>query len=62
MALEKRNFDVMERLRGMVEDYEARTGRDFWTDLRDELRRSGVRSFYAGFFDELLEEKGGDEK
>ena len=62
MAREKREFDVMERLKRMVEVYEARTGRSFWDDLRDELRRSGVRSFYAGFFDELLEEKGGDEK
>ena len=52
----------MERLKRMVEVYESRTGRSFLDDLRDELRRSGVRSFYAGFFDELLEEKGGDEK
>lgn len=62
MARERREFDVMERLRRMVEGYEARTGRSFWDDLRDELRRSGARPFYAGFFDELLGEKGGDGK
>ena len=62
MAREKREFDVMERLKGMVEVYESRTGRSFLDDLRDELRRSGAQSFYAGFFDELLGEKGGDER
>ena len=62
MAREQREFDVMERLRRMVEVYESRTGRSFLDDLRDELRSSGVRSFYAGFFVELLEEQGGDEK
>lgn len=62
MAREKREFDVMERLKRMVEVYESRTGRSFWDDLRNELRRSGVGSFYAGFFDEFLGEKGGDER
>lgn len=25
-------------MRGMAEDYKARTGRDFWEDLREDLR------------------------
>ena len=54
MALETQRYDVMERMRSMVEVYEARTGRSFWDDLRDELRRSGARPFYAGFFENLL--------
>lgn len=56
MALERRNFDVMERLRGMVEDYEARTGRDFWTDLRDELLVSDMPWHFHDFFVDLLRE------
>ena len=51
MALERRNFDVMERLRGMVEDYEARTGRDFWEDLRSEVSRSDCPSWIKRCFD-----------
>ena len=56
MAKEKRNFDVMERLRGMVEDYEARTGRDFWTDLRDEMLMSDMYWRFQDFFVDLLRE------
>lgn len=56
MALERRNFDVMERLRVMVEEYEERTGRDFWTDLRDELLVSDMPWHFHDFFVDLLRE------
>lgn len=61
MALETKGYDVMERMRSMVEGYEARTGRSFWSDLRDGLRESGARPFYAGFFGRLLDGEEGRE-
>ena len=59
MAREKREFDVMERLGKMVEEYEERTGRDFWTDLRDEMLMSDMPSRYLEFFERLLDGEGG---
>ena len=47
--------DVYGRMRSVAEGYKARTGRDFWEDLKGEIRRSGC----PGWIKRCFEEKGG---
>ena len=43
--------DVYEYMRCMADSYKARTGRDFWEDLKDEIRRSGCPSWIKRCFE-----------
>ena len=45
--------DVYRHMRGVAEGYKARTGRDFWEDLRSEVRRSDCPYWIKGCFDDM---------
>ena len=47
--------DVYGHMRSVAAGYEARTGRDFWEDLRGEVSQSDCPIWIKGCF----EEKGG---
>ena len=47
--------DVYGRMRSVADSYKARTGRDFWEDLRSEVSQSDCPSWIKRCF----EEKGG---
>ena len=47
--------DVYRHMRGVADSYKARTGRDFWEDLRSEVGRSDCPSWIKRCF----EGKGG---
>lgn len=44
--------DVYGRMRCMADGYKARTGRDFWEDLRSEVGRSDCPSWIKRCFEE----------
>ena len=43
--------DVYGRMRSVAEGYKARTGRDFWEDLRSEVIRSDCPSWIRRCFE-----------
>ena len=43
--------DVYGRMRSVAESYKARTGRDFWEDLKGEIRRSGCPGWIKRCFE-----------
>ena len=45
--------DVYRHMRGVAEDYKARTGRDFWEDLRSAVGRSDCPSWIRRYFDDM---------
>ena len=47
--------DVYGRMRSVAAGYDARTGRDFWEDLKSEVSQSDCPSWIRSCF----EEKGG---
>ena len=42
--------DVYRHMRGVAEGYKARTGRDFWEDLRNEVHRSDNPNWIKRYF------------
>lgn len=51
--MESMENDVYGRMRSVAAGYEARTGRDFWEDLRSEVRRSDCPCWIKGCFDDM---------
>ena len=45
--------DVYGRMRCMADSYKARTGRDFWEDLRSEVSRSDCPSWIRRCFEDM---------
>ena len=43
--------DVYGRMRSVAEGYKARTGRDFWEDLRSAVGRSDCPSWIKRWFE-----------
>lgn len=43
--------DVYGRMRSVADSYKARTGKDFWEDLKGEIRQSGCPSWIKRCFD-----------
>ena len=43
--------DVYRHMRGVAEGYKARTGRDFWEDLRSEVSQSDCPSWIKRCFE-----------
>ena len=43
--------DVYRHMRCMAESYKARTGRDFWDDLRSEVSQSDCPSWIKRCFE-----------
>lgn len=43
--------DVYRHMRGVAEGYKARTGRDFWEDLRSEVSQTDCPSWIKRCFE-----------
>ena len=45
--------DVYRHMRSVADSYKARTGRDFWEDLRGEVSQSDCPSWIKRCFDDM---------
>ena len=45
--------NVYRHMRSMADSYKARTGRDFWEDLRSAVGRSDCPSWIRKCFDDM---------
>lgn len=50
-AMRAMENDVYRHMRGVAEGYKARTGRDFWEDLRSEVSQSDCPSWIKRCFE-----------